>query len=426
MVEQLEESNSSSFEFDADRWEALNEAHARPALKFNAPASVLHFAFRCPDIEATTLFEEFSKNNFSSGPRHILGEIGDIQIKLEKHTEFISCTLVSENTSSFNELYALFQSRFPISQYKLLVVIEVDLSSTKKQYLETIKGLDELVGGTSVKQFEFVTTFKPDNTGAIRFLVKSEKLDAEQTGLWTQRLIEMETYRTMSLIGLPAARRLSPHLSELEGKLQKLTGEFSKGDSAEDPDEQEIFDELTSLSEKANAMRSSSQYRFSASKAYYDLVIERLAGLGGHENSDDRQSIDFFVRSRLDPAIATIESTEKRQRVLVEDLSRAVAILRTRIELNLNKGNQALLKSLDVRQQQHLVLAQSVENLSAVAITYYGIGLISYLLDAYDTTSFLMLSKPMLLAILVPMVFLSIWLALRSVRKKLLKNSDHV
>lgn len=422
MDERSAKANSISFEFDDDRWEALNEAHARPALKFNAPASVLHFAFRCPETEANRLFEEFSKDRFSSGPRHILGELGGIQLKLEKHTEFVSCTLVSDNASSTSDLYALFQSRFPIDQYKILVVIEVEICNAKKRFVELTRGLEELIGGTANGQLDFVTTFKPDNAGAIRFLVNAERLDAEQTGLWTQRLFEMETYRTMSLVGLPVARRLSPELTELEKKLQTLTGEFSNRGEEGQPDEAMIFDELTSLSEKANAMRSNSQYRFSASKAYYDLVIERLAGLDSGAPSKDRQSIDSFVRSRLDPAIATIASTEKRQLVLVEDLSRAVAILRTRIELSLNKGNQELLKSMDTRQQQHLMLAQSVENLSAVAITYYGVGLISYILEASEASSFLMLSKTMLLAILVPVVFTLVWLALRAMRNKWIRE----
>jgi len=82
--------------------------------------------------------------------------------------------------------------------------------------------------------------------------------------------------------------------------------------------------------------------------------------------------------------MATIESTAKRQETLMSDLSRAIVLLRTRIELNLNKGNQALLQSMDKRHDQQLKISQTVEGLSIVAITYYAVGLVSHLLKPYQ------------------------------------------
>jgi uncharacterized membrane-anchored protein len=124
-----------------------------------------------------------------------------------------------------------------------------------------------------------------------------------------------------------------------------------------------------------------------------------------------------FLRSRIEPAMATIESTSKRQETLNDDLSRAIALLRTRIELNLNKGNQNLLKSMDRRHDQQLKISQTVEGLSIIAITYYAVGLASYFLKALAAQDWVPFSEKLLTAASVPAIFLMVFVGLRKLRK---------
>ena len=124
-----------------------------------------------------------------------------------------------------------------------------------------------------------------------------------------------------------------------------------------------------------------------------------------------------FLKSRFEPAIATIESTRRRQDTLTNDLSRTLVLLRTRIQLNLAKGNQAQLQSMNKRHDQQLKISQTVEGLSIVAITYYAVGLVSYLLKAAADQSWSPLSETLMTAISVPFVLVIVWALLRRLRK---------
>jgi hypothetical protein len=67
-------------------------------------------------------------------------------------------------------------------------------------------------------------------------------------------------------------------------------------------------------------------------------------------------------------------------------LTRAVALLRTRVDLAVEAQNQELLGSMDRRARLQLRLQQTVEGLSVAAITYYVVGLIAYAAKAVSDT----------------------------------------
>jgi uncharacterized membrane-anchored protein len=79
-----------------DHTEAINEIHARPTLKINRFHEVFHLAFSCHIDDIAHLFDRLGMKNSSTGPRHTIGKIGTVQIKMEQHTEFISCTFAGE------------------------------------------------------------------------------------------------------------------------------------------------------------------------------------------------------------------------------------------------------------------------------------------------------------------------------------------
>ncbi len=54
----------------------------------------------------------------------------------------------------------------------------------------------------------YATDFKLDPAGFVRILVVDRGLGAERAGALVQRLLELETYRTFALLGLPEAQKL--------------------------------------------------------------------------------------------------------------------------------------------------------------------------------------------------------------------------
>src|SRR3954451_22404432 len=104
------------------------------------------------------------------------------------------------------------------------------------------------------------------------------------------------------------------------------------------------------------------RYRMSATRAYAQLIIDRLQSLKVSEVRGHPTLVDFTER-RLLPAMRTCDSFSQR----LEDLSQRVAwtssLLRTRVDTALAKQNRDLLESMNRRTRFQLRLQQTVEGL---------------------------------------------------------------
>ena len=74
----------------------------------------------------------------------------------------------------------------------------------------------------------YATDFQPDPSGFVKILVVDRKLNPDRAGALAQRVIEIETYRTLALLGLPEAQRLAPSISEVEQRLAEVTDKMRK------------------------------------------------------------------------------------------------------------------------------------------------------------------------------------------------------
>ena len=106
---------------------------------------------------------------------------------------------------------------------------------------------------------------------------------------------------------------------------------------------------------------------------------------------------------------------ERRLKRMSARALRASDLLRTRVDVERSAQNQAILESMDKRADLQLRLQHTVEGLSVVAISYYAVSLVSYLL--YPLTDVTGLSKGLLTAaVTLPVVGL-VWMAVRRIRK---------
>ena len=405
-------------QFREDLAEALLEAHARPSIAVPSPGRVMQIAFRGSDADITSLFEAAATNMTHSGPRHVISRSGGLRLKLERHTEFSTLMMVSDAGEPNPDMPFPMPDLFDASRFDILVKTDILLFGSLSTMVKHLPKTERVIGGALVDNLDIRTTLKPDANGCITFYAQSKAKSADENGRRIQRLVEMETYRIMALIGLPVARRASESLRGLEQDLTSITTRMAADDSQSAEASELLFDELTALSARASAIMATTRFRFSASHAYAELVRDRMAMLSETKMADV-QRLTSFVSARLDPAIATIESTGRRQVVLAEDISRALSMLRTKVELNLNRQNQKLLQSMDLRHQQHVKIAQAVEGLSAVAITYYTVGLLGYVFKGLDKLTGIEGLSTLGIAISAPIVFVSVWMLLRSVRNKL-------
>jgi uncharacterized membrane-anchored protein len=184
--------------------------------------------------------------------------------------------------------------------------------------------------------------------------------------------------------------------------------------SHQQADSQALLAELTELAAELEADAASSLYRFGASRAYDGIVQERLEAIG-EEAAAGHETWAGFLQRRLAPAMRTCRSVQERQENLSGKLSRATTLLRSWIDVEVEKQNRDLLASMNRRARLQLRLQQTVEGLSVAAVSYYVVGLIGYVVRGSPAAEFV--RPEIVTAVSVPFVVVAIWLLVRRIRR---------
>jgi uncharacterized membrane-anchored protein len=124
-----------------------------------------------------------------------------------------------------------------------------------------------------------------------------------------------------------------------------------------------------------------------------------------------------FMQRRLQPAMNTCAAISSRQEELSGRVARNSQLLRTRVDIELERQNQELLAQMNQRARLQLRLQETVEGLSVVVLTYYGSQLVQYL--AKGTKDLHHLSPDILTAISIPVIAGLVAWATRRMRRKL-------
>ena len=120
---------------------------------------------------------------------------------------------------------------------------------------------------------------------------------------------------------------------------------------------------------------------------------------------------------RLTPARSTCEWATRRQDALSQRVSRMSNLLRTRVEIEQQQSSQALLTTMNHRQDLQLQMQSTVEGLSVAAITYYIVGLVSYLAKGAQKLGW-PLSAETTAALAIPVVAIGVWWSLRRLHQR--------
>src|SRR3546814_1929479 len=127
---------------------------------------------------------------------------------------------------------------------------------------------------------------------------------------------------------------------------------------------------------------------------------------------------------RLSPAMRTCETMAGRIEGLSRRATRMANLLRTRVDVALERQNVELLDMMNRRSQLQLRLQETVEGLSVAAITYYVVGLVGYAAHALDAAGW-PVNKDITVGIAIPVVALAVWWGLRRFRRALQKQGLH-
>ncbi len=236
----------------------LDEVHARPFTAIETPRRVLHFAFETGGNAAqadraalTQLCVRRALNPPKTGAKQHRVMIGDMTLRWEQHSEFTTYTweLPSSADAPFHPAAtSLAEPMASIPQPgPLIVALDLHLMTDRKIALEELFDRASLaVAENSDGRALFATDFDADPAGFVRILVLDRGLGPERAGALVQRIVELETYRTLALLGLPEAQRLSPSINRIDQGLAEVTDEMRRTEQL--IDNHRLLDELSACS----------------------------------------------------------------------------------------------------------------------------------------------------------------------------------
>ncbi len=414
----------------------LGELHARPFTPLQNPSRILHFGFDTSGTRAQAdraSLVAFCASRGLTPPqpaeKHHRALFGTTILRWEQHSEFTTYTWEMPDDPGGIPFHpdpaSLAAAMRQIPQPgPLLVAIDLQLLAEDPPRTDPERLFNRaslVVAENSDGRAVFATDFQPGPSGFVRILVVDRGMNAERTGALVQRVIEVETYRTLALLGLPEAQRLAPSIAASERRLVEVTEEMRRaGDLASN---HKLLDELTALAAEVEAGAAASVFRFGASRAYEEIVEQRLQTIGERKVPGLPTWTSFLAR-RMKPALRTCVTIENRQSSLSLKLARAANLLRTRVDVELEQQNQELLKSMNARTRLQLRLQTTVEGLSVAAVTYYVVGLFGYLVKAAHDSGRMTAEPSIVTAAFVPVAALAIWWTVRQIRKKHTAGED--
>lgn len=420
------------------RDELTNEVHARPPERLRAPHVLTLIAMLSGEMadeaeraHLTLLCQRAGIAPPSPSATHYAGDFGTFRLKWERHTEF-STWIVFRATSpagatTEKAIHAVPADWLAGLPGERLVGIHLALlppagAPSDKDRRADIFGSDDYVGsrvaGGAARAW---TDFRIHGDGFSRMIVCDHGLGDRQAGRLVQRLLEIETYRMMALLALPLARGVLPRLGTIEAELLTLTQRMADVSGLQD--EQALLHEITRLAAMTERIAAETNYRFAAGRAYAELVERRIDDLR-EERIEGLQTMGEFMSRRLTPAMRTCEAVSRRQEALSQRIARASNLLRTRVDLALESQNRDLLSSMDRRAQMQLRLQETVEGLSVVAISYYLVGLFSYVAKALYGLG-LPVAPDLAVGVAIPIVAGLVWIGVRRLRRALVPPPGH-
>lgn len=416
-----------------------NEVHARASSILSLPVRASYLALSLTSSEKmqerkhlTTLCERFGTVPPERDADHFSANFDSFQMSWEQHGEFSTYTFYAYDsiTEPFTDpalkkvpvdWLAQINGQVIVAAHASVVSApdikyrdETDLSPLSAHFAgNPIVGSKVTGGAASV-----FTDFRIHVDGFSRFLVVNHDLRTAQAGRLLHRLFDIEIYRVMALLAFPIARKLYPELKKADRQLYTITNSMTQPDN----DDAKLLDELTALAAEVENHISSHQFRFAAASAYYQLVGQRLEDLR-EVRIQGIQTLGEFIKRRLEPAMNTCNSISHRYTLISERVSNASQLLRTKVDIIIERQNQGLLSSMALRAKMQLRMQQTVEGISMVAITYYAANLVGKIAEAAHSLGW-HVNVELVEGLSIPIIFIIVGIGTKRLHKMIANTTE--
>ena len=309
---------------------ALGEVHSRPHPLIEVPRIVIQLSFMTEGGSGVdhAVLAELSRRLGMAAPdrqaRHHAMKWGQGSLRWERHTEFSTYLWegpLQENGRALED--SPFGNGFsPPGTVISGIRLEIRRwNAASEKLLQNFDPTSLCYSTVEGGKAAVITDFRQDGDGLTGILILDRGLNPARTGALSQRLLDIETYRTLAMLGLPLAQTLSARVRRIEDRLAVITREMR---AVETRQSQTLLADLTELAAELEADAAASLYRFGASRAYDGIVRERLDALE-EEVVPGHDTLAGFLQRRVAPAMRTCRSVQERQANLSRKLTRGRA-----------------------------------------------------------------------------------------------------
>jgi uncharacterized membrane-anchored protein len=419
------------------------ELHARPFESLQTPLDIFLFAKFTGEGDSEDTHDKlvaFCNTHEVTPPavgsRHHRLAVEGHQLRWERHGEFTTYTLFYQTDSAAEpfsgEVPQFMFDWLAMAPGELLVAThmscrDMDEELHTDEYIKRYLRSESLVStNVASNEAQVWTDLIIHPCGFNRILLLNRALKTQKLGRVTQRLLDISTYRNMALLALPVAQATAGQIVKLDKDLSSLLDQLrdsSQYEALDDGDDNplesdsQMLESLTDLSMSIQRQSAQSRNRLSAADAYYALINSRIQELN-ESRVVGYQTIGEFIQRRLSPAMRTCTSVQSRLEDLSKRTARTVDLLRTRLDLTLERQNHRLFESMNKRARIQMRLQETVEGLSIAAITYYFVGLIGYMAKSTKGMG-LGVSPEMITGLSVIPIGMAVWYSIRQIKRKI-------
>ncbi len=411
------------------RYKLHNELHIGSSQKLYAPTQISQLVLLSGSDQIenerlliSQLCERYGVSHPTKSDTHFSADLGVYRLIWERHTEY--STYAFYHKAPFETPFAEPPIKHVPKEWlaqlpgEVIVATHIAIESKDrpKRSLPELSALfaSNTVIGSEVAAGNAVvwTDSQIHADGFGRILVHDVNLRSRQAGRLVQRLLEIETYRMLAMLPVPMVRGYIPQLADFDQRLAKITERNLSLECVED--EQALLNELTLLASELERIAARTSQRTNASAMYYEIVKLRVSELR-EKRIQGLQMIKEFMEQRLSSAMGTCELVNGKLATLSKRVERASSLLRTRVEISMEKQSRDLLSSMDKRAHLQLRLQETVEGLSIVVLSYYLLGLVSYGLKGIKAAG-IKFDTELATGIAIPLVVLLVYVSVKRLK----------
>ena len=252
------------------------ELHARTFHDFDGAGRFIRFVFLVgnDDSKILSYINKFltaaTLPVMSSDDKFCLHDMASYALRIERHTEFLSISFVETGLRAKNGLAANAFNETGLSHMPffwarnapapLFQAIWIEVGGKPLRGLSQARMLDILESRSvasnnfndAAAQIHFA--FDIDTAGFSRVVIFNQDIQSTRMGRIVQRVVELETYRLLALLGLATVKEFSGRLGLIEDVVSTLTNDLAEQIKRPDGQVQALLSILSAQSQSSRPL----------------------------------------------------------------------------------------------------------------------------------------------------------------------------